>query len=98
MVNFVNLNHSILSFHHNRKESPKIPKAKSKIQLNEKKEAKMAKTKNRIKSMKFQRQDRIPQQLKPLSQADINILETSGYKKGLIITDEKIPRYANSSG
>ena len=58
----------------------------------------MAKTKNRIKSMKFQQQDRNPQQLKPLLQEDINILETSGYRKGLMKTNEKIPRHANSFG
>ena len=58
----------------------------------------MARTKNRIKSMKFQRQDRNPQNLEPLSEEDKYIVQMSGYRKGLRTTHEKIPRYANSSG
>ncbi len=58
----------------------------------------MARTKSRIKSMKFQRQDRNPQNLEPLSEEDKYIVQMSGYRKGLRTTHEKIPRYANSSG
>jgi len=60
----------------------------------------MARTKRRIKSMKFQRQDRNLQHLEPLSEEDKYIVQMSGYKKGLIghQRNENIPRYANSSG
>ena len=58
----------------------------------------MARTKSRIKSLKFQRQDRNPQNLEPLSEEDKYIVQMSGYRKGLRTTHEKIPRYANSSG
>ena len=44
----------------------------------------MARTKRRIKSMKFQRQDRNLQHLEPLSEEDKYIVRMSGYKKGLI--------------
>ena len=43
----------------------------------------MARTKRRIKSMKFQRQDRNLQHLEPLSEEDKYIVQMSGYKKGL---------------
>ena len=58
----------------------------------------MARTKNRIKNMTFQKQTRNIQPLEPLSDNDKYIIEMSGYKKGLRTTHEKIPRYANSSG
>lgn len=60
----------------------------------------MARTKNRIKSMKFQRQNRNLQPLEPLSDNDKYIIEMTGYKKGLKRTtrDDKVPRLANSFG
>jgi hypothetical protein len=87
-----------LIFTDNRKGEVHIKSKRLSNQLNNKKEEKMARTKNRIKSMKFQRQDRNLQPLEPLSDNDKYIIEMSGYKKGLRTTHEKIPRYANSSG
>ena len=58
----------------------------------------MARTKNRIKNMTFQKQTRNIQPLEPLSEEDKYVVKMSGYKKGLRTTHEKIPRYANSSG
>jgi hypothetical protein len=60
----------------------------------------MARTKNRIKNMTFQKQTRNIQPLEPLSEEDKYVVKMSGYKKGLIgqQANEKIPRYANSSG
>ena len=58
----------------------------------------MARTKRRIKSMKFQRQDRNLQHLEPLSEEDKYIVQMSGYKKGLIghQRNENIRRFATS--
>ena len=46
-----------------------------------KRETKMAKTKNRIKKMNFQTQNR---KYEPLSENDKYIIEMAGYKKDLI--------------
>ena len=43
----------------------------------------MAKTKNRIKKMNFQRTNRVSK-LEPLSDSDKYIIEMAGYKKDLI--------------
>jgi hypothetical protein len=50
--------------------------------------------------MTFQKQTRNIQPLEPLSEEDKYVVKMSGYKKGLIgqQANEKIPRYANSSG
>ena len=66
--------------------------------LTEKRELKMAKARNRINKMHFQKQARRCEPLEPLSEDDKYIVQMSGYKKGLRTTNEKIPRYANSSG
>jgi|TARA_B110000967_G_C18877733_1_gene559340 hypothetical protein len=60
----------------------------------------MARTKNRIKNMTFQKQTRNIQPLEPLSEEDKYVVKMSGYKKGLMgqQSNEKIPRYAISSG
>lgn len=66
--------------------------------LTEKRELKMAKARNRINKMHFQKQARRCEPLEPLSEDDKYVVQMSGYKKGLRTTNEKIPRYANSSG
>ena len=66
--------------------------------LTEKRELKMAKARNRINKMHFQKQARRCEPLEPHSEDDKYIVQMSGYKKGLRTTNEKIPRYANSSG
>jgi len=58
----------------------------------------MAKARNRINKMHFQKQARRCEPLEPLSEDDKYVVQMSGYKKGLRTTHEKIPRYANSSG
>ena len=56
-----------------------------------KREIKMAKTKNRIKKMNFQKQTR---KYEPLSENDKYIIELAGYRKELrgITNDEDISR------
>ena len=56
-----------------------------------KRETKMAKTKNRIKKMNFQKQSR---EYEPLSEEHKYIIQMAGYKKELIgqISDEDISR------
>ena len=56
-----------------------------------KREIKMAKTKNRIKKMNFQKQTR---KYEPLSDSDKYIIELAGYRKELrgITNDEDISR------
>ena len=57
----------------------------------------MARTKQRIKKMHFQKQSRSHEPLEPLSEEDKYIVKMSGYKKGLIgRTNEKIRGFANS--
>ena len=60
----------------------------------------MARTKQRINKMHFQKQARSHEPLEPLSEDDKYIVQMSGYKKRLIGQHEyeKIPRYANSFG
>ena len=54
-----------------------------------KKEEKMAKTRNRIKKMNFQIQERKVEELTPLSEDDKYIIEMAGYRKqGLNINEE----------
>ena len=62
-----------------RKEKPISKKSVSNYK--QRKEDKMAKTKNRIKKLNFQRQDRSVE-LQPLSENDKYIIEMSGYRKG----------------
>jgi len=47
----------------------------------------MAKTKNRIKKLNFQRQER-KMELEPLSENDKYIIEMSGYRKGQMQHEE----------
>ena len=47
----------------------------------------MAKTKNRIKKLNFQRQER-RMELEPLSENDKYIIEMSGYRKGQMQNEE----------
>ena len=59
-----------------------------------KRKRKMARTKNRIKKMTFQKQNR---RYEPLSENDKYIIETAGYKKELMkerISNEDIQRIA----
>jgi hypothetical protein len=59
-----------------------------------KRKRKMARTKNRIKKMTFQKQNR---RYVPLSENDKYIIETAGYKKELMkerISNEDIQRIA----
>ena len=57
---------------------------------------KMAKTKNRIKKMNFQQQNR---EYAPLSDNDKYIIELAGYRRGLMgkRTNEAIPRTTRGS-
>lgn len=55
----------------------------------------MAKTKNRIKKLNFQRQERRVE-LEPLSENDKYIIEMSGYRKGLM-HDEALQRITGRS-
>jgi len=61
----------------------------------QRKEDKMAKTKNRIKKLNFQRQERRVE-LEPLSENDKYIIEMSGYRKGLM-HDEALQRITGRS-
>ena len=59
-----------------------------------KRKRKMARTKNRIKKMTFQKQNR---KYEPLSENDKYIIETAGYKRELMkerISNEDIQRVA----
>ena len=62
-----------------------------------KKEEKMAKTRNRIKKMNFQIQERKVEELTPLSEDDKYIIEMGGYQKLIGRTHENIPRFARRS-
>lgn len=57
----------------------------------QRRELKMAKTKNRIKKMTFQTQER-KLDYKPLSEDDKYIIEMAGYRKQGLSTDEKLQR------
>ena len=60
-----------------------------------KKEEKMAKTRNRIKKMNFQIQERKVEELAPLSEDDKYIIEMAGYQKLIGFgNNENIPRFA----
>ena len=62
-----------------------------------KKEEKMAKTRNRIKKMNFQIQERKVEGLTPLSEDDKYIIEMAGYQKLIGRTHENIPRFARGA-
>ena len=62
-----------------KKEKPISKKSVSNYK--QRKEDKMAKTKNRIKKLNFQQQERRAK-LEPLSDNDKYIIEMSGYRKG----------------
>ena len=76
-----------------RKEKPISKKSVSKHK--QRKEDKMAKTKNRIKKLNFQRQERRVE-LQPLSENDKYIIEMSGYRKGQM-HDETLQRITGRS-
>lgn len=57
----------------------------------QRKELKMAKTKNRIKKMTFQTQER-KLDYTPLTEDDKYIIEMAGYRKQGLSTDERIQR------
>ena len=59
------------------------------ITYHKKKEEKMAKTRNRIKNMNFQIQERKVEELSPLSDDDKYIIEMSGYGKNENHTQNK---------
>ena len=61
----------------------------------QRKEDKMAKTKNRIKKLNFQRQDR-KVELQPLSDNDKYIIEMAGYRRGQM-HDEALQRITGRS-
>ena len=62
-----------------------------------KKEEKMAKTRNRIKKMNFQIQERKVEELTPLSEDDKYIIEMAGYQKLIGRAYEDIPRLARGT-
>ena len=64
---------------------------------NKQKEEKMARTRNRIKKMNFQNQERRIDKLKPLSEDDKYIIEMAGYQKVIGRTHENIPRFARGT-
>ena len=67
-------------------------------QLRLKRNEKMAKTKNRIKKMTFQRQTRTI--TSPISDDDKYVIELAGYRKRQLVENtqhEKIPRLARGS-
>ena len=57
----------------------------------------MAKTRNRIKKMNFQIQERKVEELAPLSEDDKYIIEMAGYQKLIGRTHENIPRFARGA-
>ena len=59
-----------------------------------KKEEKMARTRNRIKKMNFQIQERKVEELTPLSDDDKYIIQMAGYQKLIGRANEDIPRLA----
>ena len=65
-------------------------------QLKQRKELKMAKTKNRIKKMTFQTQERTLN-YKPLSENDKYIIEMAGYRKQGHEINENISRTTGRS-
>ena len=79
--------------HSYKKEKPISKKSISKHK--QRKEDKMAKTKNRIKKLNFQRQDRTVE-LQPLSDNDKYIIEMAGYRKGQM-HDEALQRITGRS-
>ena len=62
-----------------------------------KKEEKMAKTRNRIKKMNFQIQERKVEGLTPLSDDDKYIIQMAGYQKLIGRAYEDIPRLARGT-
>ena len=63
-----------------------------------KKEEKMAKTRNRIKKMNFQIQERKVEELTPLSEDDKYIIEIAGYRKDTLRSNyENLPRVARGT-
>jgi len=62
-----------------------------------KKEEKMARTRNRIKKMNFQIQERRVEELTPLSDDDKYVIEMAGYQKLIGRTNENISRTARRS-
>ena len=62
-----------------------------------KKEEKMAKTRNRIKKMNFQIQERKVEELIPLSDDDKYIIQMAGYQKLIGRAYEDIPRLARGT-
>ena len=65
-------------------------------QYNQRKEIKMARTKNRIKRMTFQKQDRTFD-IAPLSDDDKYIIEMAGYKRQGLTKNEELPRITGGS-
>ena len=57
----------------------------------------MAKTRNRIKKMNFQIQERKVEELTPLSEDDKYIIEMARYQKLIGRTYENIPRFARGA-
>ena len=63
-----------------------------------KKEEKMARTRNRIKKMNFQIQERRVEELTPLSDDDKYIIELVGYRKDTLRSNyEDLPRFARGT-
>ena len=75
----------MISTQHSYKKEKPISK-KSISNYKQRKEDKMAKTKNRIKKLNFQRQERRVE-LQPLSENDKYIIEMAGYRKGQMHDD-----------
>jgi len=67
------------------------------ITYHKKKEEKMAKTRNRIKNMNFQIQERKVEELTPLSDDDKYIIEMAGYQKLIGRQHENISRTTRRS-
>ena len=57
----------------------------------------MAKTRNRIKKINFQIQERKVEELTPLSEDDKYIIEMAGYQKLIGRNHENIPRFARGT-
>ena len=62
-----------------------------------KKEEKMARTRNRIKKMNFQIQERRVEELTPLSDDDKYIIAMAGYQKLIGKDYEDIPRFTRGT-
>jgi len=67
------------------------------ITYHKKKEEKMARTRNRIKKMNFQIQERKVEELTPLSDDDKYIIQMAGYQKLIGRANEDIPRFARGT-